>query len=100
MGLSSGPEKREGYTTCSGWSKAEFDSTYIREIVEKQNVILPIWLHVTQEDVYRYSPRLADKVGLKSSLGIAEIASKIAQALKSLSHLDHSRPLHNGDTSR
>jgi hypothetical protein len=71
------------FLSNSGWSKAEFDSTYIREIVEKQNVILPIWLDLTQEDVYRYSPRLADKVGLKSSLGIAEIASKIAQALKS-----------------
>jgi TIR domain-containing protein len=71
------------FLSNSGWSKAEFDSIYIREIVEKQNVILPIWLDVTQEDVYRYSPRLADKVGLKSSLGIPEIASKIAQALKS-----------------
>jgi hypothetical protein len=32
------------FLSNSGRSKAEFDSTYIREILEKQDVILPIWL--------------------------------------------------------
>ena len=67
-----------------GWGRAEFDSVFTREILEQQNVILPVWLNVGVKDVYRYSPRLADKVGLPSSLGIGEIARRLASAVKTV----------------
>lgn len=65
-----------------GWGKAEFDSIFTREILEKQNVILPVWHGVTVSDVYNYSPRMADKVGLNSTLGIKVLAQKLAHAIR------------------
>jgi hypothetical protein len=72
------------YLANNGWGKAEFDAAFTREIVEEKNVILPVWCGVGVKDVYAYSPRLADKVGLNSSLGIDEIADRLAAQLKSL----------------
>ena len=37
-----------------GWSKAEFDSIFTREILERTNVILPVWHEVGVHDVYQY----------------------------------------------
>lgn len=65
-----------------GWGKAEFDSIYMREIVEKDNVILPVWHRVGVKEVYEYSPRLADKVGLTSSLGTQELARRLKLAIQ------------------
>lgn len=65
-----------------GWGKAEFDSIYTREILQKKNVILPVWHNVKAEDVYDYSPRLADKFGLSSDIGVKELARKLVNAVK------------------
>ncbi len=71
------------YLSNSGWGKAEFDSVFTREILNKENVILPVWLGVGVQDVYNYSPRLADKVGLSSELGVQEVARRLAGVLRS-----------------
>lgn len=71
------------FLSNDGWGRAEFDSIFTREILEKQNVILPIWLNVDVKDVYNYSPRLADKVGLAATLGVSEVARLLANAVKS-----------------
>lgn len=65
-----------------GWVRAEFDSIYSREIVEKQNVMLPVWLGVSEKDVYNYSPRLLDRLGLSSNLGVEEVARRLSVVLK------------------
>jgi hypothetical protein len=70
------------FLSNSGWGKAEFDSVFTREILEKSNIFLPVWHNVGVHDVYQYSPRLADKVGLSSSLGVEELARKLANAIK------------------
>lgn len=70
------------YLSNEGWGKAEFDSVFTREILEKSNVILPVWHNVGVKEVYEYSPRLADKVGLKSSLGASELARKLSNVIK------------------
>ncbi len=70
------------FLSNDGWGQAEFDSVFTREILEKQSVILPIWLNVDVRDVYAYSPRLADKVGLAASLGVPEVARLLANAVK------------------
>ena len=64
-----------------GWTKAEFDSIFSREIIERQNVIVPVWHGVTKEEIYLYSPRLVDKVGISSALGIEEVARQIVRAI-------------------
>jgi hypothetical protein len=70
------------FLSNEGWGKAEFDSVFTREILNKENVVLPVWLGVTAQDVYNYSPRLADKVGLSSSLGAPEVARRLAGVLR------------------
>lgn len=69
---------------CSneGWGKAEFDSIFTREIVEKQNVMLPVWHNIGVKEVYAYSPRMADKVGLNSAVGAKILAQKLVQKIK------------------
>jgi hypothetical protein len=66
----------------NGWTKAEFDSVFTREILEEKDVIIPVWHNITKQQVYDYSPRLLDKVGIPSSLGVEEVALKIVQALR------------------
>jgi hypothetical protein len=65
-----------------GWVRREFDSIYTREIVEKQRVMLPIWVDVTARDLYEYSPILADRVGTRWDTGIDEVVSNLARALR------------------
>jgi TIR domain len=71
------------FLSNEGWTKAEFDSIFTREILEKKNVVLPVWHNVGAKEVYEYSPRLADKVGLSSSLGVEELARRLNSAVKS-----------------
>jgi len=80
-GVGRGGPVRE-LVTNEGWGKAEFDSIYTREILEKKNVMLPVWHGVQVAEVYAYSPRLVDKVGLDSSLGVKELARRLATAIK------------------
>lgn len=70
------------FLSNGGWGKAEFDSVFTREIIERNNVILPVWHNVNVSDVYQYSPRLADKVGLNSTLGVSELAKKLSYVIK------------------
>ena len=70
------------FLSNEGWGKAEFDSVFTREILQKQNVMLPVWHKVTVEQVYEYSPRLADKVGLNSNIGVKELARKLSKEIK------------------
>jgi hypothetical protein len=64
-----------------GWTKAEFDSIFTREILEKKNVVIPIWHGVTKEEVYEYCPRLLDRVALQSEIGVEEVARKLVVAI-------------------
>jgi hypothetical protein len=49
----------------AGWTKKEFTSIYTREIVEKKNLMLPVWVNVTREQVYHYCPSLADLMAIR-----------------------------------
>ena len=69
------------FLSNEGWTKAEFDSIFTREIFEKQDVIIPVWHGVSKEAIYAYSPRLLDKVGIPSTLETDEIAQRILRAI-------------------
>lgn len=61
-----------------GWTRAEFDSIFTRELIERTSVILPVWYKVTQHDVYRYSPSLANRFALDwSKLGRDEVVKRL-----------------------
>ncbi len=64
-----------------GWTKAEFDSIFTREMLERKNVVIPVWHGVTKEQVYEYSPRLLDRVAISSSVGVDDVARKVLQGI-------------------
>jgi hypothetical protein len=71
------------FLSNKGWSKAEFDSIFTREIVHERNVMLPVWLNVNKEGLFNYSPRLLDKLGIDANLGVEEVARQLALAINS-----------------
>ena len=67
---------------AKNWPQYELDGLTAREM-QGNKVILPIWHKVTKDEVLAYSPTLADKVALNSSLqSIQEIAHEIAGVVK------------------
>lgn len=73
------------FLSNDGWSKREYDSIFTREIVEKRNVILPVWDEISTKDVYRFSPILADRVAVQWSLGVEEVARRLVRSIDVLS---------------
>jgi TIR domain len=71
------------FLTNEGWSKREYDSIFTRELVERRNVILPVWHSISSADVYQYSPILADRVAVQWSRGVEEVARKLLSAIDS-----------------
>ncbi len=65
-----------------GWTKKEFDSIFTREILEKTSLVLPVWYQVTKQEVYEYSPRLLNVVGLDwAALGQDEVCRRLHRAI-------------------
>lgn len=63
------------------WTQYEFDSMVTREM-NGHKMILPIWHKVTKNDVINFSPALADKVALNTSLNsIEEIAKQLSEVI-------------------
>lgn len=64
------------------WPKRELDGLVSLE-VDGQSRILPIWHEISKDEVTQYSPTLADKVALNTSiLGIEEIVTELAQLIE------------------
>jgi len=66
---------------AKNWTQYELDGLVTREM-EGHKVILPIWHLVTKDQVQNYSPTLADKKAINSSLStISEIVTQLAEVL-------------------
>jgi hypothetical protein len=64
------------------WPQYELNGLTAREM-DGAKVILPIWHKVSKNEVMQYSPTLADKVALNSSVNsVEEIANQLAEVLK------------------
>jgi hypothetical protein len=64
----------------TGWVKREFETIYTREIIDGERRMIPVWLDVTREEVYNYSPILADRVGIPANLGVEGVVRKLITA--------------------
>ena len=53
------------YLSNTGWTKVEFNSIFTREIIEKKNIVLPIWYGIDEKKLLQYSPSLVNKLGIK-----------------------------------
>ncbi len=73
----------QNFLNNNGWVKKEFTAISTRETKKKEEVILPIWHGVNANEVYEYSPFLADKYAIDSSkMNIKEIANEISNQIK------------------
>jgi hypothetical protein len=72
----------KNYLNNSGWTKTEFDSIFTREIIQTKKLVLPVWCDVDREEVFQYSPSLADRFAVKWEAGEAEVIRKLTYALK------------------
>lgn len=67
---------------AKNWPQYELDGLVEKEM-QGGEVILPIWHHVSKNDVLEYSPSLAGKFSLAtSSYTIEELADKLAEAVR------------------
>ena len=63
------------------WPQYELDGLIAREMAGEK-VVLPIWHKVSKDEVISYSPTLADKVAINSSLSsIGEIVNQLSEVL-------------------
>ena len=63
------------------WPRKELDGLVSLE-VDGRNRILPIWHEISKDEVIQYSPTLADKVALNTSiLSMQEITSELIQLI-------------------
>ncbi|MFC4310072.1 toll/interleukin-1 receptor domain-containing protein [Steroidobacter flavus] len=65
-----------------GWSKAEFESIFARELVERKDIFLPVWVGVTPQQVFEYSPALVNRVGVSWNRGVDEVVRQLRLAVK------------------
>lgn len=66
----------------TGWTRVEFNSIFTREIIEREDFLLPVWFGVTKEQVYEYSPSLADRVAADWSLGEDEVVRRLYRGIR------------------
>lgn len=62
------------------WPQYELDGLTAREM-QGTKVILPVWHGVTQQEILKYSPQLADKIAANSSEGVKAVAKRLARVL-------------------
>lgn len=63
------------------WPQRELDGLTTREIAGSTKVILPVWHEVDHAYVANFSPPLADKLAVPSTVGIPAIVEQVERAL-------------------
>ncbi|WP_374476741.1 TIR domain-containing protein [Zoogloea sp.] len=62
------------------WPQRELDALLAKE-VDSASVVLPVWHHVSAEQVRASSPVLADRLAVSTDAGIEEVARKLVEAI-------------------
>lgn len=52
------------FLSNQAWAKKEFNSVFTRERIYNERMVLPVWSDVTKEQVYEYSPSVAEAFAL------------------------------------
>lgn len=63
------------------WPQSELDGLFALESANRK-MILPIWKDVSIEDVKRYSPMLAGRLGANASDGVEKVVREIRKAIE------------------
>lgn len=64
------------------WPQKELDGLIERESKDGEKIVLPVWHDITVDAIREISPALADKVGVSTTIGIAEVADKITDVVR------------------
>jgi hypothetical protein len=64
------------------WPQRELNGLVAREMDETNNVILPIWHNVSQKDVLRFSPPLADRKAIDTKKGLKAVCAELLRKLR------------------
>lgn len=63
------------------WPRRELDGLTAREI-SSGKTILPVWHNIDHDSIIKYSPMLADKLGVSTKKGLEKVADEILKALE------------------
>jgi hypothetical protein len=63
------------------WPQRELDGLTAREI-NGVKVILPVWHDVSRDDILKYSPVLADRIGVETYRGLDVVVDELLKAIK------------------
>lgn len=64
-----------------GWTREEFSAIFTRELVDRADVILPVWHEVTRDQVFEFSPALADRVAVNWNVGAKEAVRRLQRVI-------------------
>lgn len=63
------------------WPQRELDGLLALES-DGQKIILPVWHDITADAIRAYSPTLADRVAVRSSVGLERVTAQLMQVLR------------------
>jgi hypothetical protein len=64
------------------WPPRELDGLFGREIVEGTEIILPLWHEIDQDFLAAEAPMLLGRLALRTDIGTAELADRLARRLR------------------
>jgi hypothetical protein len=64
------------------WAQTELNALFSREMLGAKQVILPVWYKISAEEVFKYSPLIADRKAILSQLGIDEICRQLIKKIR------------------
>lgn len=64
------------------WPPRELDGLFARELAEDAEIILPLWHEVDQTFMAAKAPMLADRLALRTEIGVPELADRLARRLR------------------
>ena len=70
------------------WPREELNALETKAMLIGKKVILPVWHEVTAEEVFGYSPTLADKLAARTEEGLDIVAQKLTRVIKGRSYLE------------
>jgi hypothetical protein len=80
------------------WPQKELDALYALEQTPGSR-ILPVWYNLSIEEVKLHAPLMADRVALRSDMGIETIADKLAEKILNSTSLNSGRSSVGTNTS-
>jgi len=63
------------------WPQSELNGLFAKEIASGEKKIIPIWHEITQSEIARYSPILADRIAIKTIVGLDSVLEQVLDTI-------------------